>query len=343
MQTVASVFASLSLLGGQVLVPNVAIHKRYPATREFHRGGARRRVAGRAEPLPWAPPRLRHPTIVTVASGRDPDLLDLSATADYIVRLPAGGVHGTLELNGGHNIVLTGGEITVPSTANQSDNGADDTDTALYIRGATGTVHVEGVLIRAAPETQFDGIDINAPEANVEIENVRIEDLYGSMTSEHADAIQTWGGVRTLDVDNLTANGDYQGLTIAPSLGSVGTARVENVNLTAEAPPAALASKTVGGGIMLWLTAGTSTCASSPITLRNVYIADLTHRLASTATVWPSPSSRLACDPSVAGGKLSWPALPVSGSVTLSSPPHGPFVPPGVAGHGYRSPGYRYG
>ena len=291
-------------------------------------------------PLNWAPPTLTDPTVVTVASGQDPDVLNLNTRRDYTVRLSRTGIHGTVEINGGHNVVLIGGEVTVPSTANQTDNGADDTDTAIYIRGSTGTVHIEGVLIRADADTEFDGIDVNAPEATVQVENVRMEDVYGSMTTEHADVIQTWGGAKALDVDDLTANGDYQGLTISPDLGSVGSADIENVDLTAEPRPAALAANTVGGGIMLWLTTGTTTCQSSPVTLHNVYISDLTDHIEPVNTVWPSPSSGLSCDPTVTGSSVSWPSLPVTGSVTLGAPPDGPFVPEGVAGNSYESPGY---
>jgi hypothetical protein len=296
--------------------------------------------AGGQNPLTWAPPTMTDPTVITVRSGEDPDVLNLSTSQDYILKLPSSGIRGTLEVNGGHNVVLIGGEITVPSSANQTDNGADDTDTAIYIRASTGTVHVEGVLIRAAADTKFDGIDINAPEAVVHVENVRVEDVYGSLTTEHADVIQTWGGAKALDVDDLTANGDYQGLTIDPDLGSLGSADIENVDLTAEAPPTPLAQGTVGGGIMLWLTAGTNSCESSPVTLNDVYISDTNSLIAPASTVWPSPSSGLKCDARVKGSTVSWPGLPVNGSLTLSAPPDGSFVPEGVAGNSYVSPGY---
>jgi hypothetical protein len=290
--------------------------------------------------LTWAPPTLTDPAVVSVANGRDPDVLNLSLSRDYVVTVPSGGIHGTVEINGGHNVVLIGGEITVPSTANQTDNGADDTDTAIYIRGSTGTVHIEGILIRADPNTEFDGIDVNAPQATVHVENVRMDDVYGSRTTEHADVIQTWGGAKTLDVDNLTANGDYQGLQIAPDLGSVENADLQNVDLKTESPPLALAENTFGGGIMLWLTEGTNTCRSSPVTLDNVYVSDLSDRIVPVNTVWPSTSSQLACDPTVTGNIISWPDLPVNGSVTLGAPPQGSFVPEGRAGNAYTSPGY---
>ena len=287
------------------------------------------------------PSELTQPQVVTVKSGHDPDVLNLSTSSDYIVELPAE-IRGTVEINGGHNVVLIGGAVTVPATANQSDNGADDTDTAIYVRAATGTVHIEGVLIRAETNTQFDGIDVNAPLATVQVENVRMEDVYGSSTSEHADVIQTWGGARALRVDHLTASGDYQGLTIAPSLGSVGSAELHDVDLIDEAPPAALAGATHGGGIMLWLTAGTESCQSSPVTLDNVFIANETERVASADTVWPSPSSKLPCDAVAQQNALSCRGSR-TGSVNLGAPPGGPFVPQGVAGDSYVSPGYSGG
>jgi hypothetical protein len=291
-------------------------------------------------PLSWPPAALTTPTVVTVPSGRDPAVLRLNTSRDYIVQLPPEGIHGTVEINGGHNIVLDGGEITVPATANQTDNGADDTDTALYVRASTGTVHIEGVLIRGEPGVMFDGIDVNAPQATVQVENVRMEDVYGASTSEHADMIQTWGGVKELDVDGLTANGDYQGLTIAPALGAVETAHIEDVDMTAEAAPPSLAATAAGGGIMLWLT-GKSSCESATITLQDVYLANLTHRILSANTAWPSPLSGLPCDSVSDGTTITWPGLPVSGGVTIGTPPNGEFVPEGVAGEDYHSPGYR--
>jgi hypothetical protein len=291
--------------------------------------------------LGWSPPTLTTPAVVTVPSGRDPAVLRLDTSRDYIVQLPPEGIHGTVEINGGHNIILDGGEITVPSTANQTDNGADDTDTALYVRASTGTVHIEGVLIRGEPGIMFDGIDVNAPQATVQVENVRMEDVYGAATSEHADMIQTWGGVKELDVDGLTANGDYQGLTIAPALGAVETVHIQDVDMTAEAAPPSMAATAAGGGIMLWLTRGKSSCESATITFQDVYVANLTGRILSADTAWPSPLSGLSCDSVFDGTTITWPGLPVSGGVTIGTPPHGSFVPEGVAGNDYHSPGYQ--
>jgi hypothetical protein len=91
---------------------------------------------------------------------------------------------------------------------------------------------------------------------------------------------------------------------------------------------------------MLWLTAGTAGCAHSPVTLNDVYISDTSPLIAPASTVWPSPSSGLKCDARVKGSSVTWPGLPVTGSVTLGTPPGGPFVPAATAGNGYISPGY---
>jgi hypothetical protein len=290
--------------------------------------------------LAWPVPLLASPAVITVRTGMDPDHLILSTDRDYVLKLPRTGIHGTLEIDGGHNISLVGGQITVPATANQTDNGVDDTDTGIYIKGSTGIVHIEGVLIKANPNVMFDGIDINAPQATVEIENVRMDDVYGSYSTEHADVVQTWGGVARLLIDNLSADGDYQGLTISPSIGSVGSADIENVDLTDDPRPASLADVTVGGGIMIWLTRGTTTCQASPVTFKNVYVTNLTQRILSSNTVWPPSTSDLPCAGHLADSMMSWPTLPVHGFVNLGPPPDGPFVPNGVAGSHYRSPGY---
>ena len=320
--------AALSLMGG-------AGHAQAPSHAEPPKAPPAR------ERLAWAPPRLRDPEVVHVPGGENPAILRLDTRRDFVVKLPRTGLRGTLEINGGHNVELIGGEITVPSTANQTDNGADDSDTAIYVRASTGTVHIEGVSIKADADTQFDGIDVNAPQATVQVENVRVEDVYGSRTTEHADVIQTWGGVKELDVDGLTARGDYQGVTVAPALGDVGTVHLRNIDMTAEAAPESLAEHTVGGGIMLWLTSGTTTCRSASVSLEDVYIANRTGRIRSSDTVWPSPSSKLGCSPVVSSDTIRWPGLPVAGAVNLGTPPQGSFVPEGLAGNGYRSPGYR--
>ncbi len=327
MSPIHSLIAAFAAIGGvgHISPPHVT----------HHPGPSARRA-----PLTWAPPALSHPTTIDVKRGLDPDVLNLSTDKDYVLKMPATVDRGTIEINGGHNVVLIGGQITVPSTANQTDNAADDTDTAIYVKGSTGTVHIEGLLLNGQGKTMFDGIDTNAPRAIVQVENVRMTGLWGSADTEHADAIEPWGGARALRVDNLTAIGDYQGLTVKPALGSVGLGQYQNVDLTAKAYPPTLASKSHGGGIMLWLTNG-SRCTTTPMRLSHIYIDNETDRIPTGSTVWPTTTAAVPCRAQQTGNVVSWPGLPmIHGSVTFGAPPTGPFVPAGTVGVGYQSPGY---
>lgn len=286
-------------------------------------------------PLRWPTPALKHP-VVLHASTRG-NHFHLSTTRDYIIVVPRPRLLGTLWIEGGHNVVVVGGHITVPSWANQRDNGADNTDTGIYVEGASGTVHLEGLLFDAMPDVMFDAIDINAPQAAVQIERVRVNGLYGSDRTEHSDAVQTWGGVRNLRIDELSVVGDYQGLTINPDLGPVGNVQVDNADLTLRSVPTPLRDISVGGGHMVWLTRGADSCESGHVSLFNVYVNDEMPRAVSPAdTVWPARNSLLPCRARVRAGRASWPRLPVSGVVALSVPRGGSFVPTRLVGASYR-------
>ncbi len=58
------------------------------------------------------------------------------------------------------------------------------------------------------------------------------------------------------------------------------------------------------------------------------------------STVYSTVSGILAYQPLVASTAISFPGLKVVGHVTLGPPPAGDFVPTGVAGLNYVSPGY---
>jgi hypothetical protein len=286
-------------------------------------------------PLKWSSPRLKDPVVLHASTSGNH--FELSTTRDYIIMVPRPRLLGTLWIEGGHNVVVVGGHITVPSWANQRDNGADNTDTGIYVEGATGTVHLEGLLIDGMHDVMFDGIDINAPRATVQIERVRVNGLFGSDLTEHADAVQTWGGVRKLRIDELSAVGDYQGLTINPDLGPVGNEQIDHVDLTLQAVPAPLGAMSVGGGHMVWLTRGADSCESGHVGLSDVYVDDeIPRKVPPAHTIWPARNSALPCRARVRAGEASWPRLPVSGVVALSAPPRGPFVPTRLVGANYR-------
>jgi hypothetical protein len=283
-----------------------------------------------AEPLRWAPPPLVDPKTIELGDGYTHTTL--SPSRDYVVKLPATKKVGGTWLDGGHNVVLIGGEITIPTGTTPGARN-DAQRRAIYIRGATGTVHIEGVKIDGSGGGEMDGVDIAAPEATVQLENLRMEGLRGGYSSFHADLVQPWGGVGDLRIDRLSGASNYQGLFLKPDLGPIGSVEISNTDL---------AASTEGpldkGGTMLWLTSGTGSCASFPLTLSNVFVAPRPG-LSLERAIWPSSSSGLGCEARGAA-VATWPDLAVSGDVQEGAPAAGSFVPEGVAGIGYQSPGY---
>lgn len=280
-------------------------------------------------PLRWPTPTLAEPTTIELGSGYTET--KLSPRKDYLLELPPGGKHGGTTIDGGHNVVLTGGAISLERqlTAGEEANARR----AIYIKGATGVVQIEGVLIDNPNGAEFDGIDIDAPEATVQLENLRIVGLRGGLHGFHADVVQPWGGVANLRIDRLTGSSNYQGLSLQQDLGPIGTAQLFEVDLTATAE-----EPVDGGGHMLWLTSGTSSCSSYPVTLEQVFVEPRPGRRL-VDSVWPSANSGLPCA-EVGVATASWPDLMATGTVQAGTPPGREFVPEGIAGGAYVSPGY---
>ncbi len=230
--------------------------------------------------------------------------------------------------------MIIGGVISLDKQVADGETAASRR--AIYIKGATGTVHIEGVLIEDPEGAEFDGVDIDAPNATVELEDLRIVGLRGGLNTFHANVVQPWGGVADLRVDRLTGSSNYQGLSLGEDLGPIGEAQLSNIDLTATTDPVV-----DGGGHMLWLTSGTDSCAGYPTTLENVFVQPRPGRSVANS-VWPSADAGLTCD-ATGGSTATWPALPVAGSVQAGPPPGGSFVPESMVGAHYLSPGYETG
>jgi hypothetical protein len=287
-------------------------------------------VTAPAGALRWAPPLLVEPKTITLGTGYTHTTL--ANNRDYVIKLPTTKKVGGTWIDGGHNVVIVGGAVTVPAPAGTTETGAERR--AFYIKGTTGTVHIEGVEIDNPSGTQFDGVAIAAPNATVQLENLRITNLRGGLAAYHSDIVQPWGGVKALRMDHLTGSSDYQGLTLAEDLGPIGSSVISNVNLVALSTPT-----TDKGGHMLWLTKGTQTCQSQPVHLSNVYLQPRNDRSLSTS-VWPPSSSSLGC-PASGDALVSWPKLQVvAGGVGAGTPVAGDYVPAGSVGLRYKTPGY---
>ena len=259
-------------------------------------------------PLSWAPPVLTDPQTIDVsATNRD---LRLQPGQDYVVRLPSTPLVGAngLIVGGGRNVVIVGGEISVPAGVP-----ADGTaNRGLYLKDQTGTVHVEGVRITGAG--LGEGIDLDQRlGAVVQLQNIRVDTVRGSASGHHADVVQAWSGPRQLRVDGLTGHTTYQGLFLLPQqYGS--QAQPEVVDLRRVD-----LHGTSTSGHQLWRDA-----LAWPLSLSDVWVAPRTPGVPDTF-LWPTGTG---------AGTEAWP------SVRVGTPPAGEFVPAGFAGTAYVSPGY---
>lgn len=262
--------------------------------------------------LSWAPPRLSRPITVHVSGANRH--LRLDPSRDYRIVLghrPLSG-SGGLVIEGGHNVVLIGGEIDIPRPAGAASRitASSDARRALYLSEQTGTVHVEGVLMSGADLSE--GINLQEHHnAVVQIENVRIEQIRAHderhFSDNHPDLIQTWAGPSVLRVDGLTGRTDYQALFLAPTQfgPDMQSLQLRHINV-----------------------AGTVRCEC-------ILLWDLSHALPQVYDVWIRPNS-------LVGRRRSlWPRDGRWSAVRRGVPPGGDFVPDGIAGVDYRSPGYR--
>jgi hypothetical protein len=270
--------------------------------------------------LGWAPPALVAPTTLTVGQGDQ--RLALSTTKDYIIKLGSATHLGGLVLDGGHNVVIIGGRIAPPRTSSLA--------VGLAIAGTVGTVHVEGVWFDGASGHEFDAVQINAPKATVQLENLRATGLRGSYATNHTDIVQPWGGVARLRVDRLTGTSNYQGIFVQPDKGPIGAIDLRHVDLAYDD----VGART--GGYLLWLA---NSCRAAPTALSDVYVKG---RPGATlgSTVWPPSGQATDCPATIGGVAASWPKLPVTGVARWGTPPGGAYVKAADAGTSYTSPGY---
>ena len=282
--------------------------------------------------LTWSPPALTNPITINLNTGKTSHTLD--NTKDYIIKFPTSKKVGSTTLVGGRNIVMIGGYISIPVTDRATTTDLDRR--AIYIKENTGTVHIEGILIDGSAGGESDAIAINSPLSTVQIQNVRAIGLTGTDATMHADVIQPWGGVKELRVDRLTGESYYQGIFLAPETGTnIAKSTLKNVNLRA------LGQAYGGGGGGYMLTFTKYACSSFPAELSEVYVEPRVSRPLGK-TLWPDidTAATISCAVSVNGNTANWSSLPITGIVKGGAPTGGDFVPNGLAGLGYVSPGY---
>lgn len=299
-------------------------------------------AGGEGDKLRYAPPQLEQP--ITIKLGTGATYNRLADGQDYLVKLPAVKKVGSTTLEGGRNIVIIGGYVTLPvlmKAPGQPDLSNGAISRGIYIKNNHGVVHIEGVLVDATGGGMSDGIVTASPDSVVQIENVRVDGVFGFNHQFHADVVQPFGGVKDLRIDKLTGYSAYQGLTIGRDLGPIGSVEISRANLVCIHPQ--INGKENNGGYLLWFTShGGGADTTYPLSLDEVYIQPRAGRSLGN-TVWP-PAGFAACPAVIAADDsvATWPSLPkVKGCVKKGPPPQGDFVPTGVAGLQYVSPGYQ--
>lgn len=279
-------------------------------------GDASERFATPPEPLAWAPPAIDAPSATWDAPATG-GYLERPVTVDCRIRLPDVPVTGRVQVEGCHDVVLIGGQVSLVAL-----DPAKETP-AVYVQNFTGTAHLEGLLLDGPGMS--DGIQVNsdAPGSVAQIENVWVGDLHlTSPDVQHPDAVQTWIGPDVIRVDRVTTTGQ-QGLTLdsGNERGRDGRThpstsidvRRTNVRLDLSAHP----------GRQCFAAYRTPAIAPSPTHLEDVFCA---HR---AGEAWISKLFPLTRD------DPSW-----WGGVREGVPPGGDEVLHEEVGLGYVSPGY---
>ena len=274
--------------------------------------------------LRWKPPVLSSPITLNLGTGESYHALD--NTRDYIVKFPSTPKDATT-LIGGRNIVIMGGQLRKGHPKSLVR--------ALFIDGAVGTVHIEGISIDNSTSAEGDGIAIRAPKATVQIQNTRIYGILGSQAGDHGDIVQPWGGVAKLRIDRMSGSTGYQGLFLRPTSGPIGSIELSNMDLNYDTK-----ATSWQGGDLLWLT---TDCVTAPTTLSEVYINRTAANQGMPKSIWPKTTDATCAATTTKTTTLTtatWPTLPVTGVVKSGLPTTGEFVPKGTVGSNYTSPGY---
>ncbi len=311
--------------------------------------------------LTWAPPALTNPqTIVIpddgpVQSPGLPHVLQLGS-GDYILKLGARrcttSPYGGISITGGHNIVIIGGSIDIAGTTDE-----DGAREALVFHGQTGTVHVEGVHILGKPLRAFV-LDANAV---FQLENIRVDGVYmwhENFGNAHSDSLITWKSPTDIRIDKYTTDYDNSGFAIYRQNASYpGRVRYKRVNMRRGATQYGHAAVYWPGPSTrmdiedLWVETGFQTTGAGDDPSITGYQWTLADAFLGPANgdLGAAPSRVMSGDGRTPGSTLEYtnPAVDhiygvgaANAIVKYGVPPGGDFVPAGVAGPTYVSPGY---
>ncbi len=272
--------------------------------------------------LTWTPPPMAADTITYNVSGSGTYEVN-PAWKDAIIVLPPSTFTGQIHIKNAHNVRMIGGEIQIRANV-------DGDDRAIYIdEGCNGTIFIEGIHIIAGSGHEGDAMAINAPAAVVVFQNCRIDNLVGAKIGHtHSDVCQPWGGVSQLKADRITASSSYQGFFVRRDRGDIGGVTLKNINITGQI------GLDSSGGYYLWTDeTGSGGDSVYLLTIQNFWISPRPGRtLGDSVSPTINPTQDLS--------SVAWNTPNRVGTVNKGVPPGGDFVPSGVSGINYVSPGY---
>jgi hypothetical protein len=131
--------------------------------------------------------------------------LALPQNKDYILQCPDGRIDlpWTLSIWGGHNVVIQHCDFEV------------NNNWVAYLHNTGGTLWVNDVHFGGTNLT--GGVQLQEPGATVVMRDVLFDTVYGSLSTNHAELIQTWSGPSRFLIDGLTGATTYQGLFLLPN------------------------------------------------------------------------------------------------------------------------------
>jgi hypothetical protein len=272
-------------------------------------------------PNKWSQPKLNNPTIIDLSKTGDktywkfaPNQDVLFIADDSVRTLPR------LQTDGGNNIVVMGGKFMPEGKATAT----------IYFTNLNGHAYVEGAHIDNKNAGMRDGIAVySAPgkQADITLQNVRIDNVTGIEAGVHGDVFQQHGPMGNIHMYNVTGSTNYQGVRIAPQW-PVKSADLERVDM----------SYNSGGQKISYLYQFVDNAKQPefPITLKDVYASERPGQKGEYLAVWPKTGI-----PEIGavreGNEVSWPGLPYKGHVTIGNPAGMDFVPASKVGLNYKA------
>lgn len=178
---------------------------------------------------------------------------------------------------------------------------------------------------------------------DVYIQNCRIENVHGSYDATHADVFQLDYSLRSLKIDRLTADTNYQAFylrPVAPVLSDIDIRRC-NIKLN-------ISRESIEKSTLIYLFRNISDVFNSrhSIFLTDVY-CEIPRELDPLRYFSPRTGLHFGADDE--GAYVWWPDLTQRikdlrgrpGRIRIGRPPGGDFVPASSTGLNYRSPGYQ--